>query len=175
METAASILFRPVKAMPRSRSIINTDRAHCSGRRKRDCRGFTLIEVLVALAVIAIGLLAVLSVAARSTHVSMALQQRNFANWIAQNRIARLRIAPEWPSIGTSTGRVHFANQKWRYKTKVAKTSDKDLRRVTVTVSLADKPDTVVTRLIGFIGKQASKPLSLPGPMSRKPPKKGSG
>ncbi|MDN5864279.1 MAG: type II secretion system minor pseudopilin GspI [Gammaproteobacteria bacterium] len=137
-------------------------------------RGFTLIGVLVALAVIGIGLLAVISVAAKSVQVSSSLQQRNFANWIAQNRIARLRLAADWPDVGTSDGSVTFANRKWKYTTEVAETPDKDLRRVTVSVALASDPDTIVTRLVGFLGEPPAHPATLPSPWDSgkaKPPK----
>lgn len=125
-------------------------------------RGFTLIEVLVALAVIAIGLLAVLSVAARGTHVSAELQQRNFAGWVAQNELARMHLAAQWPDLGESNDEVDFATQKWRWDADVEKTQDPDLRRVTITVALAAAPDKVITRMIGFIGKPSSKPVPVP-------------
>lgn len=130
--------------------------------------GFTLIEVLVALAVIAIGLLAVLSVAARSTHVATTLQQRNFAGWVARNRLAHFRLAPEWPDTGETYGNVDFANRTWHWKAEVAETQDKALRRVTLTISLADEPDTSITRLVGFIGKPPGKAVALPTPTGKK-------
>ncbi len=138
-------------------------------------RGFTLIEVLVALAVIAIGLLAVLSVAAKGTHVSAAIEQRNFASWVAQNEMAHLRLASKWPETGETSDNVDFGNQKWHWKTEVADTQDKALRRVTITVSLADDPDTSITRLVGFIGQHSSKLVPLPQPSKKKESsKKGS-
>jgi general secretion pathway protein I len=125
-------------------------------------RGFTLIEVLVALAVIAIGLLAVLAVAARGTHVSAELQQRNFAGWIAQNELARLRLNPKWPDLGKANDEVDFAHQKWRWDAEIKKTQAPNLRRVTITVALADQPDEAVTRVVGFIGKHPEKPVMAP-------------
>jgi general secretion pathway protein I len=150
-----------------------------SDSRAGAARGFTLIEVLVALVVIAIGLLAVLSVAARGSHISAQLEQRNFANWIAQNEMARLRLNPQWPDIGAANDEVEFANQKWRWDAKTVKTSDPDLRRVTITVALAAKQDESITRLIGFIGKAPPKPVLPPiagsapaGASGKTPPKK---
>lgn len=138
-------------------------------------RAFTLIGVLIALAIIGIVMVAILSVAARSTQVATGLQQRNLANWVAQNRIARLRIARDWPETGTSSGTVSFARQQWRYQVEVSKTTDKALRRVTVSVSLADQPDDVITRLVGFIGRQASGFIPLPAPGQGKSAQGGSG
>lgn len=126
-------------------------------------RGFTLIEVLVALAVIAIGLVAVLAVAARSGRVDSSLQQRTFAAWVASNQLERMRLATKWPGLGTSDGKVTLAGQEWHWKATVAKTEDPDLRRVTLSVATESTPDDPVTRLLGFIGKPLSKPPGLPG------------
>ncbi len=125
-------------------------------------RGFTLIEVLVALAVIAIGLLAVLAVASQGTRVSSELQQRNFANWVAQNEIARLHLNPKWPDLGDSNDDVEMATQKWHWEATVEKTQDPDLRRVTIVVSLASDPDQPVTKMIAFIGRPPPEPVALP-------------
>ncbi|MGH8271687.1 MAG: type II secretion system minor pseudopilin GspI [Gammaproteobacteria bacterium] len=127
-------------------------------------RGFTLIEVLVALAVIAIGLLAVLAVASQGTRISSELQQRNFANWVAQNEIARLHLDPKWPKLGDSNDDVEMASQKWHWEATVEKTQDPDLRRVTITVSLASQPDQSVTKMIAFIGRPPPEPVALPTP-----------
>ncbi len=62
-------------------------------QRQRIESGFTLIEVLVALAVIAIGLVAVLAVAARSGRVDSELQQQTFAAWVANNQLERMRLS----------------------------------------------------------------------------------
>lgn len=125
---------------------------------------FTLIEVLVALVVIAIGLLAILSVAARSIQVGGDLQNRVFGSWVAQNEIIRLRLAPKWPAVGKSNGEVLFANRKWNWRAKIEGTPDPGLRRVTVSISLAATPKQTVTRLIGFIGRPNAQPVKLPTP-----------
>ncbi len=143
-------------------AVTPASRLSHAARNNGTNRGFTLIEVLVALAVIAIGLLAVLSVAARGTRVSAELQQRNFASWVAQNELARMHLADQWPDLGESNDTVSFATRKWRWDATVAKTSDPDLRRVTITVALADSPDKIITRMLGFIGKPPSKPVAVP-------------
>lgn len=125
-------------------------------RRRRTDDAFTLIEVLIALAVIAIGLLAVLAVAARSGQVAANLQNHAFAQWIAQNRLTELRLSPKWPAVGESDDDVTFADRKWHWHVTVANTADPDLRRATVEVALADSPHDPITQLIGFIGKPGS-------------------
>jgi len=146
-------------------------------QRLRTEPGFTLIEVLVALAVIAIGLVAVLAVAARSGRVDSELQQQTFAAWVASNQLERMRLSPQWPDIGESDGKVTLADEDWEWKATVAKTQDPDLRRVTISVATADAPDDSVTQLLGFLGRPLSKPTGLPSPGNQQPhpPKSGGG
>lgn len=125
--------------------------------------GFTLVEVLVALAVIAIGLVAVLAVAARSGSVDSELQQRTFAAWVASNQLERMRLQPKWPSIGDSDGTITLAGQDWHWKATVDKTEDPDLRRVTISVATADAPTDPVTQMLGFLGRSSDQPPGLPG------------
>jgi len=125
--------------------------------------GFTLIEVVIALAIIAIGLAAVVAVAARSGRIDAGLQQRSFAAWVASNRMTRFRLDKHWPDLGTQDGKVKLADQQWHWKATVKKTQDPDLRRVRIEVATAAKPDETITELLGFIGKPLPKPQSNPG------------
>lgn len=149
-------------------------------KRLRTEPGFTLVEVLVALAVIAIGLVAVLAVAARSGRVDSELQQQTFAAWVASNQIERMRLQPKWPSVGDSDGTVTLAGQKWHWKATVANTQDPDLRRVTMSVATDDAQDEPVTQMLGFLGrKTGGTPPGLPSPGGDQnqphPPKNGGG
>ena len=130
--------------------------------RRRTEHAFTLIEVLIALAVIAIGLIAVLGVAAQSGRIASDLQERSFARWVAENQITQLRLSPAWPEVGNSDGKVTLGDLQWHWETTVAATPDPDLRRATVAVALADSPDKPVAQLIAFIGKPMPKPVGAP-------------
>jgi len=160
-----------------ARSISNPRMLIRPGHRSRTEFGFTLIEVVVALAIIAIGLAAVVAIAARSGRIDADLQQRTFAAWVATNRMTRLRIDQHWPDLGTQDGKVKLADQQWHWKATVVKTQDPDLRRVTIDVGTPSKPDETVTELIGFIGKPLPKPTqqSKPGNGNLNHPDKGKG
>ena len=79
-------------------------------------RGFTLIELVVALAVIAIGMTAVLHAASQAAHAGSFLKQRTVAHWVASNQAAEFSINREWPDPGVITGTETMADQTWRWE-----------------------------------------------------------
>jgi len=142
---------------------------------KRAAAAFTLIEVLVALAVIAIGLVAVVAVGARSGRVAAGLQERTLADWVAENEITRLRVSQKWPGVGESDGKATLAGRDWRWHATVDGTPDPDLRRVTVTVSPAGKRHDTIAQLVGFVGKPGANPTGSPASASSARPAGGKG
>jgi general secretion pathway protein I len=62
-------------------------------------RGFTLIEVVVALAIVAIGMLAVFKTIGDTVNNVDELRDRSLAEWIADNRITEVRVSGEMPSV----------------------------------------------------------------------------
>jgi general secretion pathway protein I len=114
--------------------------------------GFTLVEVLVALAVIAIALTAVMRSFGQGVDTTIALRERTIALWVAQNRLATHYVAHSWPSPDTSDGTTEMAGREWRWREKVATTPDGDIRRVEIEIRAA--PDReVLARLVGFLPK----------------------
>lgn len=125
-------------------------------------RGFTLIEVLVAIGIAAIGLAAVLAVVTNSTSGASSQHTRTLAGWIAANHVVTARLAGTLPSLDTSRGDEDYANFKWRWEQKVTQTEVKGIRRIDVRVWLADDPEDVTrARVTGFVGRvQSSTPAS---------------
>ena len=85
----------------------------------RSARGFTLIEVLVALAIVAIGMAAVLEALTSSANTAMYLQDKTFAEWVALNRIETVRLSGAVPSPGTSNDTLDYAGRSWEWREKV--------------------------------------------------------
>ena len=96
--------------------------------------GFTLLEVLVALAVLAIAMAAVIKVSASNTSNTAYLKEKSIAHWIAVNKANELRLGENWPSVGTKKGSVVMAKQEWRWQLKVSNTPDKNIRRMDIEV-----------------------------------------
>ena len=82
--------------------------------------GFTLVEVLVALAIITVGASAVLAAVTSSADTTSYLRDKTFAEWIALNRVAETRLAMRRPVPGESSGEVDFAGGRWHWTQIVA-------------------------------------------------------
>lgn len=139
-------------------------------RASSGARGFTLIEVLIALAVLAIALAAAIKTAGQSTFVSGELRDRTFANWVAMNELSSVRLTGEWPTSDSFNGDADMAGQKWHWVVDVSKTDDPDLLRLDVKVSNAQKPDDVVSTVTGFMGRPRVPLNGLNGQLQNPPP-----
>ena len=115
--------------------------------------GFTLLEVLVALVIVALGLMAAFGQVNQTLTVSSRLRDKSLAHWVAVNEMTRLRLLAEFPAIGSRSDEVEMARTNWRFTINVVKTPLDALRRVDISVAFADRPDSVVTTLTGFIGR----------------------
>ena len=96
--------------------------------------GFTLLEVLVALAVLAIAMAAVIKVSVSNTSNAAYLKEKTIAHWIAVNKANELRLSETWPSVGNKKGSIVMATQEWRWQLKVSNTPDKNIRRMDIEV-----------------------------------------
>ena len=115
-------------------------------------RAFTLIEVMVALMVIVISLIAIIDSASSSTWRAVYLKEKTIAGWVAQNRIALYRGKKTWGSASNTSGKVTMADVDWQWKMKISKTDDDELRRIDIEVYLQDD-DGIKATATGFIGK----------------------
>lgn len=118
----------------------------------RSSRGFTLIEILAAVAVLAIALAAILSGMARYADNASYLRQKTIALWVAHNRLSEIKTAAGWPDTGTSDGTVEQAGENWKWTANVQTTPDDHLRRVDISVQREGNDATLAT-LSGFVGQ----------------------
>jgi general secretion pathway protein I len=116
-------------------------------------RGFTLIEVLAALVIVALGMLGVIEAVTQSARNGTYLREKTLAHWIALNVITEKRLQPEPPPVTESSGDVEFAGQNWRWRMQVTQTQVASLRRMDVSVRPADAPDSSsLATVTGFYG-----------------------
>lgn len=100
----------------------------------RPRRGFTLIEILVALAIIAIALTAVVAETGQHVNSTIHMRDRTLAHWVAMNRVTEHLAATQWAPVGVSNGVDELAGREWFWTTTVSATPDGDIRRVDVEV-----------------------------------------
>ncbi len=118
---------------------------------RRRAAGFTLIEVLITLVVVAVALLALTRAASVQIANFDALRERTLAGWVAANALADARIAPERPTPGRSDGRVELAGRAWRWQREVSAIPHSDILRIDVRV-FRGEDTTPSASLIGFRG-----------------------
>lgn len=128
---------------------------------RRSPDGFTLVEVLVALAVVALAVAALMRGLGQGVQVAGVLPERLQARWVAENRLALHRIQDDWPDPDTYEGSTRMGGREWFWVEEVANTQQQGLRRIRVRVGLSEDERELVT-LSGFVSRMAEE-ISLPG------------
>jgi general secretion pathway protein I len=119
-------------------------------RRRARGAGFTLIEVLVALAIIAIALLAALRAAGQGVATLDELRARVLAGWVAENRLAEHRARGDWLPLGIQRGSEREGDIQFGWREEVVATPHPAFRRVDVFVFTAPEESRALAHLTGF-------------------------
>lgn len=126
-------------------------------------KGFTLIEVLVALAIVTIGMAAVLEALTSSANTAVYLRDKTFAQWVALNQLERVRlrsgVGGQIPPTGTATGHVRNAGRRWHWRRRVRKTLVPGVERIVIDV----RPDKGhgkewYATVTGYVGNKVAAP-----------------
>jgi len=114
--------------------------------------GFTLVEVMVALSIVALSLTAIAASMNQMIDAANTMRERTYASWIAQNKIAELRLANVEAEVSTTSGEIDFGNATWEWTADISETGIEGFVRVDVSVSLAGS-EYIIRTVTGFIGE----------------------
>ena len=138
---AMNAALRPLTCHPRRPHRRRPNRRH---------GGFTLIEVMVALTIIAISLGALLSTSGTQASSASYLKQKTLAHWVAAHQLTQIRISKSFPDVGDKKGSTEMAGHEWYWIRTTKKTEDKNALEVTFTVYADKDHEKNLTSLIGY-------------------------
>jgi general secretion pathway protein I len=120
-------------------------------------RGFTLIEIAVALALLAIALVAVSRATQTGIESSRALRERTLAQWVAENRIATRLATQSWIAPGVYSGAETQSGLAFRWTERVSETPNVALRRIDVSVASPFDETRELATMVGFIALERDR------------------
>jgi general secretion pathway protein I len=123
--------------------------------------GFTLIEVIVALVVIALGMLGVIQAVSQTASNTGYLRDKTVAHWIAMNRLTEVRLQKTAPGIDKSSDEVEMAGRRWKWTMNVTQTPVESIRRIDISVRPEEaKEGASLASVSGFYGTAVAPPGS---------------
>jgi general secretion pathway protein I len=103
-----------------------------SNYSRRARRGFTLLEVLIALAIVVMAVGALLGTITSSASNVAYLRSKTLAEWVALNRLTEVRISQQMPDTGRRTGNAVMGGMRWQWEQEVTELPIKGMFRVEV-------------------------------------------
>ncbi len=120
---------------------------------KKSQRGFSLLEILVALAIFALVSIAAYQQVSAVTSASTRMEEKYYALWGAENGLEQYFVGRKWPVTGEDVVEYEMAGREWRVSTVISETDNQDLRKLETSVFAQDNEENAVITLVRFIGK----------------------
>ena len=114
--------------------------------------GFTLLEVLVATAILAIALSAIVGEASQNVKTASYLQDKTLAQWVALNKVAEVQVSGKKPRIGSDDGEMLLAEHDWYWETKTYKFEGSNVLRMDVEVWADRDTENPLASVISYVG-----------------------
>lgn len=132
-------------------------------RQQLSHSGFTLIEVLVALAVVVVSFMAIYGVILQMVGATTLMQEKTLASWVAFDRITELRVAQEFPAAGKRKDVTEMGGVPWQYEIEIRTTDSDRIRQVIVKVAPESEPENIIGLASGALVRNNSLPPGAPG------------
>ena len=120
---------------------------------KKFSLGFTLIEVMLAMAIFSIAGIALLSASDNNIKNLSHLENKVLANWLASNQLVEVTLDRTWPPKNNKKGTVEMAGQEWFWLQKVIKTENKDMRSIVIEIRNNEDEKLPITSMVTFVSK----------------------
>ncbi len=131
--------------------VASMNNLFCDKYNYHSNKGFTLVEIMVAIAILAISMTAIIRSTGQVSTNAFLLRQKTFAHWVAQNKMNELLITKAWPNTGKDKDEANLADLDWELEIETESTPVETIRKVTIYVSAAETPDSVATSLSGYL------------------------
>jgi general secretion pathway protein I len=119
--------------------------------------GFTLIEVLAALVIVSLGMLAVIEAVSQTVNNANYLREKTLAHWVAMNKLTEVRLNNSAPANEESKGDVDMAGTTWHWRMRVNATDAATMQRIDINVAPKDAgEDASIASVSGFYGTAIS-------------------
>lgn len=117
------------------------------------CRGMTLLEVMVALAIFAVAGIAVMSSVSQQLVGLTALEEKTIATWVADNRQVEVKLRKNWPGLSWTNGKEEMAGQTWYWRWRGVETQDSSFRALDVEVRSEEKAKDPRVTLRSYVSR----------------------
>ncbi len=119
-------------------------------------KGFTLIEVMLAMAVFAIAGVALVAVADNNARHISYLEDKMFASWVASDQLVNAHLNTRWPPKNNLKGEVEMAGRKWFWLQKVTKTNNNEMREIVMEVRLDVDDEFPLSSILTYVAQDKS-------------------
>ncbi|HIO13988.1 MAG TPA: type II secretion system protein GspI [Chromatiales bacterium] len=116
-------------------------------------RGFSLLEVMIALAVIAIAMGALIRAGGDYASNTSHLRNKMLAQWVGSNQLTKLQLSDKFAAASVQNGTETMAGRDYQWTATVSETAVKNMRRVEISVADIDQLDYSISTVIGFLVK----------------------
>ncbi|HIN82193.1 MAG TPA: type II secretion system protein GspI [Chromatiales bacterium] len=116
-------------------------------------RGFSLLEVMIALAVIAIAMGALIRAGGDYASNTSHLRNKMLAQWVGSNQLTKLQLSDKFAAASVQNGTETMAGRDYQWTSTVSETAVENMRRVEISVADIDQLDYSISTVIGFLVK----------------------